>query len=276
MVVRPKAYKSKRSKSSDKSNAEDEDEVNSSAAREMVMMTTKLMTTISMMIANRDKEHTEKGKKKDSGESSSSKKQKSSSAKKSSSSSKKKDEKDKDEKEKKSKKSSRTDDEDDTKERKSRNSRRDERNLRRSGNSRFIKLTCIHCHMKCVTFKNKARKQDSDSENSGDEEMREIDLNKFMTVDSVGEIDEDIDADMEALLNRTKQMKTAKNEKERTPGSVVRGKDKENEAEEEHRNIEQMVPERRKENAEPRTGQFPNRKTNYEEDVEQIWVTTRK
>lgn len=69
-------------------------------------------------------------------------------------------------------------------------------------------------------FKNKARKNDSDSENSGDEEMREIDLNKFMTVDSVGEIDEDIDADMEALLNETQtneENSEEGEEKERTP-----------------------------------------------------------
>lgn len=52
-----------------------------------------------------------------------------------------------------------------------------------------------------LSKQNKARKQDSDSDNSGDEEMREIDLNKFMTVDSVGEIDDEMDADVEALLN---------------------------------------------------------------------------
>lgn len=69
-------------------------------------------------------------------------------------------------------------------------------------------------------FQNKARKQDSDSDNSGDEEMREIDLNKFMTVDSVGEIDEEMDADVEALLNDAQANEDSEEEnedKERTP-----------------------------------------------------------
>lgn len=51
--------------------------------------------------------------------------------------------------------------------------------------------------------------------------MREIDLNKFMTVDSVGEIDEEIDADVEALLNETQtneeNSEDNSEEKERTP-----------------------------------------------------------
>lgn len=80
---------------------------------------------------------------------------------------------------------------------------------------KFLMPYCCTCHLafkspmlyethRCSLehIRNKARNRDDDDscEDSADDEMREIDLNKFLTVDSVGEID-DIDVEEEDLFN---------------------------------------------------------------------------
>uniref|UniRef100_A0A0K8V2V2 Zinc finger protein on ecdysone puffs n=3 Tax=Bactrocera latifrons TaxID=174628 RepID=A0A0K8V2V2_BACLA len=102
---------------------------------------------------------------------------------------------------------------------------------------KFLMPYCSTCHLafkspmlyethRCSLehLKRKARKRDSDSDNS-DEDTREIDLNKFLTVDSVGEIDEIDDMDVDALLNEGEGGTDGEeNSKERQPvgGSFIK------------------------------------------------------
>lgn len=66
---------------------------------------------------------------------------------------------------------------------------------------------------------NKARNDESGSEDSVDE--REIDLNKFLTVDSVGEIDDDImDADVDAILLEAETAQKSTDEETRKRGLI--------------------------------------------------------
>lgn len=76
---------------------------------------------------------------------------------------------------------------------------------------------CLYKIVAWLLLQRKARKRDSDSDNS-DEDTREIDLNKFLTVDSVGEIDEIDDMDVDALLNEGEAGTDGEdNSKERQP-----------------------------------------------------------
>lgn len=66
---------------------------------------------------------------------------------------------------------------------------------------------------------NKARNDESGSEDSVDE--REIDLNKFLTVDSVGEIDDDVmDADVDAMLLEAETAQKSTDEETRKRGLI--------------------------------------------------------
>lgn len=68
-------------------------------------------------------------------------------------------------------------------------------------------------------MQNKARNDESGSEDSVDE--REIDLNKFLTVDSVGEIDDDImDADVDAILLEAETAQKSTDEETRKRGLI--------------------------------------------------------
>lgn len=68
-------------------------------------------------------------------------------------------------------------------------------------------------------LQNKARNDESGSDDSVDE--REIDLNKFMTVDSVGEIDVDVmDADVDAMVTEAENALKSTDEETRKRGLI--------------------------------------------------------
>ncbi|XP_030373343.1 titin homolog [Scaptodrosophila lebanonensis] len=97
---------------------------------------------------------------------------------------------------------------------------------------KFLMPYCGSCHLafknamlyenhRCSLehIRNKARNDESGSEGSADE--REIDLNKFLTVDSVGEIDDDVmDADVDALLIEAETAQKSSDEETRRRGLI--------------------------------------------------------
>lgn len=97
---------------------------------------------------------------------------------------------------------------------------------------KFLMPYCGSCHLafknamlyenhRCSLehIRNKARNDESGSEDSVDE--REIDLNKFLTVDSVGEIDDDImDADVDAMLLQAETAQKSADEETRKRGLI--------------------------------------------------------
>lgn len=78
---------------------------------------------------------------------------------------------------------------------------------------------CIILMNSFFLFQNKARNDESGSDDSVDE--REIDLNKFLTVDSVGEIDVDvIDADVDAMVIEAETALKSTDEETRKRGLI--------------------------------------------------------
>ncbi|KAM8709699.1 hypothetical protein ACLKA7_016500 [Drosophila subpalustris] len=98
---------------------------------------------------------------------------------------------------------------------------------------KFLMPYCGSCHLafknamlyenhRCSLehIRNKARNDESGSEDSVDE--REIDLNKFLTVDSVGEIDDDVmDAEVDAMLLEAETAQKSTDEETRKRGLIA-------------------------------------------------------